>query len=127
MNSMKSAFAMFAFLVVGIGTGLMVRVGFSATVQPGVDVKWFDESLVGATAGLPPALLDSAPCVGCEDPQDWTRVDLLSTGSGSTDETRKIAEHLDLQAVPMLLVSGDQITYVDALQLDSPRRVTTLR
>lgn len=125
MNSMKSALAMFVFLVVGIGTGLMVRVGIGATFEPGADVQWFDNSLVGAAAGAPVVLFDQETCIHCNTAIDGQ--DILSSREAiATDETRLIAEHLDLHTVPMLLVNGDQITYVDTLQWDSPPRVAAL-
>lgn len=126
MNSMKSAFAMFVFLVVGIGTGLMVRVGIGATFEPGADVQWFDESLVGAAAGAPMLLFQQETCIQCKSATDGPDSLPRHDASITTDETRLIAEHLDLQTVPMLLVNGDQITYVDTLQWDSPPRVSAL-
>lgn len=126
MNSMKSAFAMFVFLVVGIGTGLMVRVGIGATFEPGADVQWFDDSLVGAAAGASVDLVDQETCLHCNTAIDGPDSMAWRDASIATDETRLIAEHLDLHTVPMLLVNGDQITYVDTLQWDSPPRVSAL-
>jgi hypothetical protein len=127
MNYMKSALAMLAFLVVGIGTGLMVRVGIGANMSPGADVQWFDRSLVGASAGELPALFDTAPCEDCGSAIAWLEDAPRAARSGAaSDEARRIAEHLDLQTVPMLLVSNDQITYVDLAQLESPKRITAL-
>lgn len=113
MNFLKSALMMFAFLAVGIGTGLLVRVGVSATAERGVDVSDFDRRLVGIdSTRLPDSpLLDD--CMGCEA--------MSAAGDPSStpaQEARLIAQTLDMQAVPLFVISGQQLTQVESSQLE---------
>lgn len=126
MNYMKSALAMLAFLAIGVGTGLMVRVVIGANVSEGRDVQWFDRHLAGATPGSLPALLEGPGCEGCDAAIAW----LDGTGRDSADlseEARRIGHDLDSQTVPLLRSANDEITFVDLATLETPRRVTALR
>lgn len=114
MNFLKSALMMFAFLAVGIGTGLLVRVGVSAAAERGVEVSAFDHHLVGIdSASLPGPLQDDCP--GCDASPLPAASDASSTPA---EEARLIAETLDMQTVPLFVISGQQLTQVESSQLE---------
>lgn len=114
MNILKSALAMLAFLAVGIGTGLLVRVGIGATAERGVDIQWFDSELVGASAGMPPHMPMAS---GCDDCLSVPAV--AGIGLPPADEVRRIAERLDSHTVPLFVATGEQITQLDPAMLDA--------
>lgn len=126
MNYLKSALAMLAFLALGVGTGLMVRVVVGANVGEGRDVQWFDSQLAGASATSLPAALDAPGCDGCDAAIAWLD-GAARPAADASDEARRIAHNLDGQSVPLLRVANDQITYIDLASLEAPRRATALR
>jgi hypothetical protein len=109
MNYVKSGLTLSAVVGVGIGAGLLARVGFGATTEVGVDVPWFDRTLAGAQGGQTPSLLTTATCEACDNPPP------LVAGEHAI-EALHIANDLSERTVPLLMISENA---VEEIELDS--------
>lgn len=129
MNYLKSSVTLTALVGVGFGTALLAQVGFSATVERGADVPWFDRSLVGAAGGITPSVLSPRLCAGCDVHRDDMNDEASALRTPLPDargEARLIAGTLESRTVPLLLVSDNRIVQVEIGQIESRPAIASL-
>lgn len=106
MNYLKSGLTLSAAISVGIGAGLLARVGFGATTEVGADVLWFDQALTGAQGGVLPNTAMPPSCEACTAVAELVSQEPVA-------EAQRIADGLEARSLPLLLISENSIEEID--------------
>lgn len=118
-NALRDAFLLCLLLITAIAAGQWVGQRWQQSQRPPL-VQAFDPASIELNDDHPPILISNSTCPACAHTRDWLRTAGVAYHELAVDQSeraRQLAEQLDVQFVPTLLIGRVRINGFDESEL----------